>query len=165
MCNVKLVVQNLNVQSDASDLFGGFKPLQLRQLALPIYIEFVGRFKQLFNDSANVAYLEALGRTFDGQKWESFANGLKKTIHVAEVQLDALGAACPAATRLAWSDLRRRVASFEVQRKVAAEAFAFSFVEGLLVQVCRAGNCACTVLWWQRFYVPGGAPGLVDLAR
>lgn len=138
MCNAKLVVQNLNVQSDASDLFGGFKPLQIRQLALPLYVDFVGMFKSLFNESQNAAFLEGLARAFDGQNWKSFSHGLDKAVAEAAAKLVREGSRWPAGTRTAWAELRKRLDSFEKQRKVAAEAFAFSFVEGLLVQVGNA---------------------------
>jgi midasin len=32
----KLIVQNLNVQTDSSDILGGFRPVQMRQLVVPV---------------------------------------------------------------------------------------------------------------------------------
>ena len=45
----KLVVQNLNHQSESSDLFGGFKPMDVRLLAQPLLEQFDIAFKKLFS--------------------------------------------------------------------------------------------------------------------
>ena len=45
------MVQNLNIQSDSSELLGGFKPVDTRQLVVPLFSEFL----QLFEDTFNVS--------------------------------------------------------------------------------------------------------------
>ena len=37
---VKLLVTNLNVQSDSGDLVGGFKPVHMKQMAMPLLATF-----------------------------------------------------------------------------------------------------------------------------
>ena len=42
---------------DSSDLFGGYKPLELQQLACKMYVEFVDLFMCTFSRAQNVEFL------------------------------------------------------------------------------------------------------------
>ena len=56
---VQLVVQNLNIQSDASDLLGGYRPVSLKQLAAPLFSDFISYFQQLFSQTVSAtAFLQ-----------------------------------------------------------------------------------------------------------
>lgn len=48
MLGKSLIVQNLNMQSESGDLIGGYKPIELRQLAVPLYESFIRLFESLF---------------------------------------------------------------------------------------------------------------------
>ena len=49
----ELVVLNMNEQTQCSDLIGGFKPVDLRQLAIPLYNRCCELFNMLFMDSVS----------------------------------------------------------------------------------------------------------------
>lgn len=53
----KLVVVNMNNQSDVSDLVGGFKPVDLAYVLAPMRTEFEVLFRKTFNQSKNEAFL------------------------------------------------------------------------------------------------------------
>lgn len=55
--NHKLVVINMNNQSDVSDLVGGYKPVDLAYVLAPLRSEFESLFKQTFNVSKNEKFL------------------------------------------------------------------------------------------------------------
>ena len=49
----ELVVLNMNEQTQCSDLVGGFKPVDLRQLAIPLYNRCCELFNLLFTDNVS----------------------------------------------------------------------------------------------------------------
>ncbi|XP_037827489.1 midasin [Lucilia sericata] len=53
----KLVVVNMNNQSDVSDLVGGFKPVDLAYVIAPLRTEFEVLFRRTFNQSKNESFL------------------------------------------------------------------------------------------------------------
>ncbi|XP_065367345.1 midasin [Calliphora vicina] len=53
----KLVVVNMNNQSDVSDLVGGFKPVDLAYVIAPMRTEFELLFRRTFNQSKNESFL------------------------------------------------------------------------------------------------------------
>ncbi|XP_037949486.1 midasin [Teleopsis dalmanni] len=53
----KLVVVNMNNQSDVSDLVGGFKPVDLIYILAPLRFEFEALFRKTFNQIKNESFL------------------------------------------------------------------------------------------------------------
>jgi midasin len=53
----ELIVQNLSLQTDSSDLLGGYKPLELRQLARKVYVECMDLFMCTFSRAQNAELL------------------------------------------------------------------------------------------------------------
>lgn len=58
-----LFVQNLSAQTDTSDLLGGFKPIQLRDVIEPLHDEFESLFSASFNVSVSVAHVQGIGES------------------------------------------------------------------------------------------------------
>ncbi|XP_067631338.1 midasin isoform X2 [Eurosta solidaginis] len=56
----KLVVVNMNNQSDVSDLIGGFKPVDLTYVMTPLRLEFDALFRETFNVDKNITFLNKL---------------------------------------------------------------------------------------------------------
>jgi len=54
----QLVVQNLSLATDSSDLIGGFRPATIRQLFAPSYELFVGLFHRTFSKQQNSQFLQ-----------------------------------------------------------------------------------------------------------
>lgn len=53
----KLIVLNMNQQSDSVDLIGGYKPVELKIIIKPIREEFESLFRAEFNIEANSKFL------------------------------------------------------------------------------------------------------------
>lgn len=53
----KLVVLNMNQQSDSVDLIGGYKPIELRIIMMPLREEFETLFRADFNVAKNTQFL------------------------------------------------------------------------------------------------------------
>ncbi|GBG32276.1 Midasin [Hondaea fermentalgiana] len=99
----KLVVQNMHVQSDTTELLGGFKPVQLRHVAMPLYARFTQLFCETFAESANQRFLQAVEDAVAKSNWKK------------------LGKACVAACKMAdakWTKQRKALeADEEAPRK------------------------------------------------
>lgn len=133
------MVQNLNVQSDASDLLGGFRPLQVRQLAFPLYNDFVALFPRLFSKSRNADFLRALAAAFEGQRWVELAKGMAGVLTTGEQKV-ARNPTKWAKVAAPWADMKQRATDFATRVQSAATSFSFAFVEGMLVKAIRAGH-------------------------
>lgn len=157
----RLSVINLNMQTDSSDLLGGFKPVHLKQLGAPLASSLLSLFKRTFSGSANEGFLVAIeGAALRGE-WGKLSKGAAKAIGMATAKLGktAAGAADPQ-LGADWAALSRQLAAFDRQRSAIedaassaaaaassstggggkAAAFAFQFVEGALVTAVRTGH-------------------------
>ena len=76
----KLRVQNLNIQTESSELLGGYKPVEIRQIALPLYGEFCILFENTFDIEKNFKVLDFMKRAIDGQDWKKMIYGFKRAI-------------------------------------------------------------------------------------
>ena len=153
-----LTVVNLSQQSEASDLMGGFKPLNVRALAVPLKDDFAPLFNETFPSDQNQRFVAALSQAILRKEWSRLAKLLrgvlrrvddalesrrnnrepsieieppkkrKKTIH----KLDSL------AER--WENLSQQLHVFEKSIEISSKGFAFSFREGNIVKAVRDGN-------------------------
>ena len=147
-----LLVQNLNVQSDSTDLLGGHKPVAMAAAARPLVNDFVDAFNATFSAADNGAFLGAVTKAVEGQAWAKLVKLLRKGGATAQAKLtpsttdagDTKPRPSPSSKEAllgaAWTDLCERIETFDRQRQAADSAFAFSFVEGALVRAVREGH-------------------------
>ncbi|PVV04460.1 hypothetical protein BB560_001040 [Smittium megazygosporum] len=69
LLNKQLGVVNLSQQSDSSDLLGGFKPLDIRSIALSLKNSFENLFSKTFSKKKNVAFIDAVRISFSKKSW------------------------------------------------------------------------------------------------
>ncbi|OQR87196.1 midasin-like protein, partial [Achlya hypogyna] len=132
-----LVVQNLNVQSDSADLLGGYKPVDVYQLARPLYMDFVNLFSATFPSSANASFLHAIQSAFTAKQYKKMTQGMAKAITMADAKAKKQKLE---ASALTWAQFGAALAKFTRQHHQVETSFAFSFVEGMLVQAMKAGH-------------------------
>ena len=158
----RLVVINLNMQTDSSDLLGGYKPVHMKQLATPLVSTFTLLFKRTFSEAANESFITAVEVAAAKGDWAKLSKGVTKAVHMAMAKLTKAGAATGTAASVQlsadWSGLSKQLAAFDRQRAAIEEAasassssgskdasssraaaFAFQFVEGALVTAVRQG--------------------------
>ncbi|KAJ6780716.1 hypothetical protein PWT90_02324 [Aphanocladium album] len=162
----KLIAVNLSQQSEVGDLLGGFKPVNVRSLAVPLKEEFEDLFAATgISASKNQKYLEQVGKCFVKSQWSKVAKLWKEApkmfvkivselekIH-AQAQADRQDDAQPTKRRKTqsklqslldlrprWETFGRSLEQFEVQIAAGPGGFAFSFVEGNLVKALRNGD-------------------------
>lgn len=70
LCRCMLRVINMSQQSDSSDLLGGFKPVEMKQLVGPVRETFEQLFCVTFSRKQNVKYLSHIQQCFAKGQWE-----------------------------------------------------------------------------------------------
>jgi midasin len=87
LCNRTLVVVNMSQQSDSTDLIGGFKPMEMKQLIAPVREEFEALFCRTFSRKQNVKFLINVQQCFGQRKWEVL---FKVMMHTQQAALEKL---------------------------------------------------------------------------
>ncbi|PON27239.1 hypothetical protein TGAM01_v203620 [Trichoderma gamsii] len=162
----KLIAVNLSQQSEVGDLLGGFKPVNVRSLAVPLKEEFEDLFAATgISASKNQKYLEQVGKCFAKGQWSRLSKlwreapkmFLKIVSELERIQSEKAeernGDAQPTKRRKTqsklqtlldlkprWDQFARTLEQFEIQISGGSTAFAFSFVEGNLVKAVRNGD-------------------------
>ncbi|KAK5990072.1 Midasin [Cladobotryum mycophilum] len=161
----KLIAVNLSQQSEVGDLLGGFKPVNVRSLAIPLKEEFEDLFSATgISASKNQKYLEQVGKTVAKGQWSKLCKLWKEApkmflkivselerAHSEQAEVRN-GDAQPTKRRKTQSKLQtllelkprwdlfaRNLQQFEIQI-TGSSNFAFSFVEGNLVKAVRNGD-------------------------
>ncbi|RCI15357.1 hypothetical protein L249_6503 [Ophiocordyceps polyrhachis-furcata BCC 54312] len=159
----KLIAVNLSQQSEAGDLLGGFKPVNVRSLAVPLKEEFEDLFAATgISASKNQRYLEQIGKSFAKGQWSKVSKLWKEAprmfirivAEIEQMQSETRDdAAQPAKRRKTqsrlqtliemrprWDAFARKLEQFDVQVSGESGSFAFSFIEGNIVKAVRNGD-------------------------
>ncbi|KAG2527895.1 hypothetical protein JM18_003447 [Phytophthora kernoviae] len=143
----RLIVQNLNIQSDSSDLVGGFKPVEIHLLARPLYIDFVDLFTTTFSQKSNTAFLNVVRIALEHKDWKKLVKGMRKAVQMAAAKLQnssgrdqdeavvnnsnkmIISGTSGSVLESRWDTFEAELGRFERQKEQAESHFAFSFVE------------------------------------
>ncbi|KAH8671889.1 hypothetical protein BGZ60DRAFT_514599 [Tricladium varicosporioides] len=159
----KLTAVNLSQQSEVGDLLGGFKPVNVRSLAIPLKDEFDELFASTgISATKNQKYLEQLGKAVAKAQWskaskfwreapkmfDKILSELKKKElngrstgeqpikrRKTESRLDSLLHLKPR-----WQRFSENLEQFDIQLSGGSKGFAFTFVEGNIVKAVRNGD-------------------------
>lgn len=156
----KLVAFNLSQQSESGDLLGGYKPVNIRSLIIPMKDEFDELFDSTFSRKKNHRFIEILGKRVAKGEWKRVCALWREALHMVEVtrapvesrassedleggppkkkrRVDSLPADFPKAR---WDKFAADLNDIEAQLSSGSEAFAFSFLEGNIVKAVRNGE-------------------------
>lgn len=154
----KLVVINLSQQSESGDLLGGFKPVNMRTLAIPMKEEFEDLFETTFSSKKNQRYVEHVAKAIAKSRWSRVSTLWQEAAEMVESTFTAqstksqlvleepstkkrkLGSQRLQLLRKRWEDFGIRLKTFQKHLKSGSKGFAFSFVEGNLVKAARNGD-------------------------
>ena len=163
----KLIAVNLSQQSEVADLLGGFKPVNIRSLALPLKEEFEDLFAamRISESETNQKFFQNLNKfTVKGQ-WTKLSKLLRQGPNIfaqtldkqykkaAEESASSPGGEKPAKRRKVettlqrlvdleprWNSFEEKLDQLDVQLSGGASGFAFSFMEGKIVKSARNGD-------------------------
>ena len=156
----RLVVVNLSQQSEAGDLLGGYKPMDIRTLAKTIKQDFDDLFVETFPSDKNELYLKAVDRVIRKSDWaralKLWQEALKKFQIMKKtksmVDFKSLGSnGNPRKRRriesqkyerlkAMWDKFGSQVVVFRSHVQSESQGFAFSFKEGNVVKAVRDGS-------------------------
>ncbi|PBP24206.1 ATPase [Diplocarpon rosae] len=159
----KLTAVNLSQQSEVGDLLGGFKPVNIRNLAIPLKEEFDDLFGATgISATKNQKYIESLGKCVAKSQWKKASKLWREAPKMFEKIVSELtkketpdGRPTEQPTKRRkmesrlqsllqlkprWERFAQRLAQFDVQLSGGSKGFAFTFVEGNIVRAARNGD-------------------------
>jgi midasin len=156
----KLVTFNLSQQSESGDLLGGYKPVNVRSLVIPLKDEFDDLFDTTFSRKKNQRFIEMLGKRVARSEWRRVCMLWREALKMVDAarkahesqtsspdpeggqpkkkrRVDSLPSNFPGAR---WEKFAIDLHDLEAQLVNGSEAFAFSFLEGNIVKAVRNGD-------------------------
>lgn len=163
----RLIAVNLSQQSEAGDLLGGFKPINVRNLAVPLKEEFEDLFASTgISEEKNQKYLKSINKGIAKGKWSDVAKLWSQAPKIFEQILKVKIAedknrdktrdddGQPAKRRKTgstkleallelkprWEKFSKNLEQFAIQLSGGSGGFAFAFIEGNIVKAVRNGD-------------------------
>lgn len=150
----KLIVINMNQQSDSADLLGGFKPVNMKFIVGPIRSDFEAVFCDFYEIEPNRKYLNNIAFCFNTQKWTDLVRLMNKSYLAAITRLTRLiqefeMKKIPSVDEnlkcnkhrvflQRWKEVGEKLHKLDLQLKQKT-ALAFAFIEGSLVKAVENG--------------------------
>ena len=156
--NQRLTVVNLSQQSEAGDLLGGYKPVNMRGLAMPMKEEFDELLELTFSSQRNQHYIETIGKSIAKGRWERTLTLWQEALRMIEARLQytdpqfetsnpephgkkrKLQPSKVMKIKSRWEKFASEVQTFQMHLASGSRGFAFSFVEGNIVKAARKGE-------------------------
>ncbi|CAE6540331.1 unnamed protein product [Rhizoctonia solani] len=147
-----LVVLNLSNQSEASDLLGGFRPIDARVPAGQLQETFTQLFSETFSRKKNKSFEDAVRAAYIGGKWARVVKMWREAGKMAGVESvreqdegrsqegQSEGPRKRRKLSPEWESFMRVVDEFDAAHVKGQSKFVFSFVEGPLVTALRNGH-------------------------
>jgi energy-coupling factor transporter ATP-binding protein EcfA2 len=146
-CERELIVQNLSLQTDSTDLLGGYKPLEIRNVARKVYNEFVNIFVATFSRKQNAKFLQYASSMMEKSNWKKLSQCFQRASHLGLSQMkdraknEALASSKKRISlSRSWDTFSNTVERFEKQRLTCDAGLAFVFAEGVLVDAIQSGK-------------------------
>jgi midasin len=146
-CGRDLVVQNLSLQTDSTDLLGGYRPLELQHVAQRVYSSFVDIFVSTFSRKQNAEFLNFASSALKKKNWKKLSQcfvtaGKMGLAQVAQNERKGgpKQGVSPRRGLLPWRSFCDTAESFERQRVACDSGLVFTFTEGALVDAIREGK-------------------------
>jgi midasin len=156
----KMVAFNLSQQSESGDLLGGYKPVNVRSLVIPLKDEFDDLFDTTFSRKKNERFIDMLGKRVAKGQWKQVCKLWREALKMVDAarkthesrtsspdpdggqpkkkrKVDSLPSNFPGAR---WEKFATDLHDLEAQLANGSEAFAFSFLEGNIVKAVRNGD-------------------------
>ncbi|KAL8757568.1 MAG: hypothetical protein Q9184_004174 [Pyrenodesmia sp. 2 TL-2023] len=154
----KLEVVNLSQQSEAGDLLGGFKPVNMRSLAIPMKERFEDLFESTFSLKKNQRYVEHIAKAISKDRWSRALTLWREAVKMVELTFTTqktklqllneepsmkkrkLGSQRLPLLKSQWEKFGGQLDIFQKHLESGSKGFAFCFVEGNIVKAARNGD-------------------------
>jgi midasin len=143
-CERTLIVQNLSLQTDSTDLLGGYRPLEIQNVARNVYKDFVDTFVSSFSRKQNLKFLQYASSMLEKSNWKKLSQSFKKAAQLGLQKMkerqenqDILLSDSMIET---WQNFAKKAERFERQRVSCDAGLAFEFAEGALVDAIQTGK-------------------------
>ncbi|KAF2653215.1 midasin [Lophiostoma macrostomum CBS 122681] len=156
----KLVAFNLSQQSESGEFLGGYKPVNVRSLVIPLKDEFDDLFDTTFSRKKNQRFLDMMGKRVAKGEWRRVCILWREALKMVDAarkshesqtssldpeggqpkkkrKVDSLPSTFPKAR---WEKFAIDLHDLEAQLASGSETFAFSFLEGNIVKAVRNGD-------------------------
>ena len=151
----------MSQQSESSDLVGGFRPVEMVSLCIPLKEKFDQLFAKTFSKKVkknvtvkklkfsqkNADFCNQLDQTFVSKDWPNFLVALRtifkrveKMMKLPSKESDSKERTLSPELREKWKQFAALLYKFESQLDKSKNNFAFSFVEGPLIKAVREGH-------------------------
>jgi midasin len=143
-CERTLIVQNLSLQTDSTDLLGGYRPLEMQNVARHVYKDFVDIFVSSFSRKQNAKFLQYAASMLEKSNWKKLSQCFQKASQLGSVKMKKLaetdGIERSDPLLIVWTRFARKAETFERQRISCDAGLAFEFAEGALVDAIQCGK-------------------------
>jgi midasin len=143
-CERTLVVQNLSLQTDSTDLLGGYRPLEIRNIARHVYNDFVDAFVSSFSRKQNDKFLQYAASMFEKSSWKKLSQCFQRAsqLGLAKMNERLENEEMPFSDSMmeTWKSFAKKAERFERQRVSCDAGLAFEFSEGALVDAIQSGK-------------------------
>ena len=140
VCGRQLIVQNLSLQTDSTDLLGGYRPLEMQHVARRLYQDFVDLFTGTFSRKQNAEFLGFAATVLKKGQWKKLSQCFRRAAKLGLSKLDERDSASGGLTLREWKRFHESSDRFEQQRLACDSGLAFVFTEGALIDAIRTGK-------------------------
>jgi len=138
----ELIVQNLSLQTDSTDLLGGYRPLEMQFVATKVYQDFVDLFVSTFSRKQNAQFLSFAASALKKAQWKKFSQCLSRAAEMGLSRVKERGQrdTQQSSVKAKWEKFSKATELFEQQRLACGSGMAFVFTEGALVEAVQKGK-------------------------
>ena len=141
----KLHVFNMSQNTDSTDLMGGFKPIDIKLLLKPLYIDFLQLFNSLLDQEKNKDFIKILVKSYNKGKTNEFLkcieHGMKSIGNkIKKLQKKNSKKETLEQNTVLYENLQNTFTQSKEKIKKADKSFIFKFIEGKLVQSIKNGD-------------------------
>jgi midasin len=151
MSGTHLVVQNMSLQTDSTDLLGGYRPVEIRQCARKMYKTFMEMFVSTFSRNQNTEFLNFVTAAYEKSQWKKLSQCFHRASFMGMNKIKQLEASKSSEKNLddskrriilrkSWNAFHADAERFEKQRIANSSGLSFAFTEGALVDAIKTGK-------------------------
>ncbi|KAL4485768.1 hypothetical protein ABPG72_012308 [Tetrahymena utriculariae] len=134
----KIYIYNMNQGSDAIDLIGGFKPIDVRLLLKKILVKYIKHFEKVANLEANKTFIDSLTKLYQSKNYATLIKGMLQSIDGIKQKIAKKNLGEEVNEK--WTKLEKKLKNLYANKDKIESNLAFHFVEGNLIKAIKQGD-------------------------